>query len=227
MFSAKAVIEFKKTKKSSFKQIMKKVSILLYTILTITVFYTQKIYGQNKSDVYIKLIGEKMYITTLGDASGYSAGTEINKFISSVLNVGIDYRFGSALKTPYFYRSFSHKSVSYVEAEIAYYPFNKKNSFLYSKILRGLNVKTGPSFFYGQFSQEAQWVSTINNSTGEEIDRVSRLKLIRTADYGYHVIISYEAYLGKKYFIGANINFANYKNNDGYSSYGLSVGFKL
>jgi len=51
--------------------------------------------------------------------------------------------------------------------------------------------------------------------------------LTRTADYGYHVIISYEAELIKKIFIGANINFANYKNNDGYSSYGLSAGFKL
>lgn len=206
---------------------MKNTNLLIYSILTLFIFCQQKIYAQNKSDVYIKLIGEKMYITTLGDAAGYSAGTEINKFISSVLNIGIDYRFGSALRTPYFYRSFYHKSVSYLEAEIAYYPFNKKHSFLYSKMLKGLNLKAGPSFFYGQFSQEAQWVSTINNSTGEEIDRVSRLKLTRTADYGYHVIISYEAYLGKKYFIGANINFANYKNNDGYSSYGLSAGFKL
>lgn len=227
MFSAKAVIEFKKTKKSSFKQKMKKVSILLYTTFILTILYTQKMYGQNKADVYIKLIGEKMNISTLGDAQGYSAGTEINKFITSVLNIGIDYRFGSALRTPYLYHSFYHKSVSYLEAEIAYYPFNKKKSFLYSKMLRGLNVKAGPSFFYGQFSQEGSSESIVNPRTGEEIDRLSRLKLTRTADYGYHVIISYEAYLGKKYFIGANINFANYKNNDGYSSYSLSAGFKL
>jgi hypothetical protein len=206
---------------------MKKISLVLYSTLILFILCQQKIYAQNKSDAYLKLIGEKMFITTLGDAPGYSAGTEINKFISSVFNIGIDYRFGSALRAPYFYHSFYHKSVSYLEAEIAYYPFNKKNSFLYSKILRGLNAKTGPSFFYGQFSQEAQWVSTINPATGEETDRVSRLKLIRTADFGYHVIISYEAYLGKKIFIGANVNFANYKNNDGYSSYGLSAGFKL
>jgi len=206
---------------------MKKVNILIYTTFILTILYTQKIYAQNKSDVYLKLIGEKMFITTLGDAAGYSVGTDINKFVSSVLNLGIGYRFGSSLQTPNLYHSFYHKSVSYFEAEIAYYPFNKKNSFLYSKIFKGLNVKTGPSFFYGQFSQESQWVSTIDNSTGEEIDRVSRLKLTRTADYGYHVIVSYEAELIKKIFIGANINFANYKNNDGYSSYGLSAGFKL
>jgi len=55
MFSAKAVIEFKKTKKSSFKQKMKKVNLLIYTTLILTILYTQKIYAQNKSDVYLKL----------------------------------------------------------------------------------------------------------------------------------------------------------------------------
>ena len=205
---------------------MKKISLIIYIVLSHTLFFN-KLWAQNKSETYLKLIGEEINISTLGDAQGYSFGTNINKFISPVLNIAVGCRFGSSLKTPYLSRSFSHKSITYIEAEVAYYPFNKKNSFLHSKILRGLNLKTGPSFFYGQLSNEGSGVITINPITGEEIDRVSRLKLTRTADIGYHVIVSYEAYFGRKYFIGTNINFANYRNNDGYTSYGLSAGFKL
>ncbi|HEX8357204.1 MAG TPA: hypothetical protein VF610_07330 [Segetibacter sp.] len=96
-----------------------------------------------------------------------------------------------------------------------------------SDIFKGFNIKTGPTLFVGHFSQEAASHVVANLTTGEQISRTSILAVNKLVDIGYLVAVSYEAQFSKKVFVCANINFANYRNNDGYSSYGIGAGFRL
>jgi hypothetical protein len=150
-----------------------------------------------------------MYVATLGDAGGYSVGTSINKFISKKLSVGVGYRYASCLKRPALFSNFLHKSITYIEPSISYYPFNVHNPTRLTDIVKGFNIKIGPTLFYGHFSEESAWLTTVDLTTGEELSRTSIIGTKKIVDVGYFVVLSYELKFTKKLFICANINFAN------------------
>lgn len=191
------------------------------------IFDTQVVYAQLEKKNYFKLGVERAYIATLGDAEGYSVTTELCRFYTPNINLGVKYRFSSALATPNFIKSFYHKSVSYFEPGFNYYPFNKPDGILYNRIFRRLSISSGPTLMYGQFSSESSWTSTIDPNTGEEINRVSHIATEEKFDIGYFVNLAYEVNISNSLSIGARIDFANYKNNDGYSSYGLILGYRF
>lgn len=198
---------------------------LLLTMFLLLFLFNGRLFAQSFTGTNLQLSAERCFITTLGDADGYSFQVGANKFYSKLVNVGVNLRFASAMARPYYHWSFFQKSVTYFEPQVNWYPLNSLKGGW--RFLRGLGVSTGASVFYGQFSTESQWTPTMDITTGEEIDRVSRVKNTETVDVGYLVNIFYQLPVSKNLLLGARVDFANYKNNDGYSAYGVSVSYKL
>jgi len=196
---------------------------LLLFVLVFLFAGNNRLFSQSLSGTCLQFSPERCFIAEMGDTEGYSFQVGANKFYSKLVNVGVNLRFSNSLKRADVNHFFQQKSVAYFEPQVNWYPLNSfKGGW---RFLNGLGVSTGVSVFYGQFSAENQRETT--TPVNGEIDWVSRIKNTEVFDVGYLVNIFYQVPVSKKVLLGARVDFANYKNNDGYSAYGLSVSYKI
>jgi hypothetical protein len=165
-------------------------------------------------------------ISTGGDdPNGISFTSGASMFLSRILRADLEYRLATAVKAPYLNSAYSQKSMSFFEAKLSVFPFNSSAGL--KKAWGGFHVSVGPSFVTGKVGKESSWVSYVDNGTGQEVDRTSRIRVFHVNDIGYAITIGYNYNISRSLLLGIRADLSEYRNDDGYQGLGLLIGLRL